>query len=452
MKVLVTGATGLVGKEVGKLLVEKGHQVFVITRDLQKAEKEMPFPFTGIRGDLSKGPISDPKLSEVQGVIHLMGESVVGRWSSQKKNKILDSRILGTRHLLQTLKSTSAKVLISASAIGYYGDGADRDLDETSAVGEGFLVEVCQQWEKEVAVFSSAENTRSCSLRIGIVLKLDGGALAQMVPPAQFGLAGPLASGKQWTSWIHIDDLCALFLEALENSKYDGVINAVGPSPVTNQEFTESLCRQLHKPLGPAVPSLALKILYGEFSRVVIQSQKVWPKKALELGFKFKTIDQALENICQVIKDGNKVYITEQYLPAAPEKVFPFFADAYNLEKITPPLLQFKVEKVSTPEIQTGSLIDYRLKIRGIPVRWRTRIEEWAPPIHFVDTQLKGPYTQWHHTHQFKKLGAGTLMTDTVKYRLPLGLAGTLAAGWYVKSDVRKIFEYRKKIVGGLAF
>jgi ligand-binding SRPBCC domain-containing protein len=155
----------------------------------------------------------------------------------------------------------------------------------------------------------------------------------------------------------------------------------------------------------------------------------------------------ALADVCKAQLSGDSLFVMQQFFPRSLAQIFPFFADARNLEKITPPLLRFKIVAMSTPQIQQGTVIDYRLRLRGWPIGWKTLIQEWSPPLGFVDNQERGPYRKWHHTHSFQVLGDGTLMTDRVLYRVPLGAAGQLALGPWVRSDIEKIFAYRRKAV-----
>lgn len=456
MRVLITGATGLVGREVGKKLVAEGHEVFVVSRDAEKAKLQCPFPCEVIEGQLEKEAIRDSRLVTIEAVIHLAGESVAeARWSAQKKLKIYNSRVKGTAHLIESLKDAPLKVFVSTSASGYYGDRKDEILNEDLPRGAGFLAEVCEDWERPVLL---AENKRlfpKCRfsvLRVGVVLTAFGGALQKMIPLFQQGLGGAIGDGSHWMSWIHLEDLSNLYLECLKNENYAGVFDAVAPEPVQNLKFSEALAKALGKKLLLPVPELALKAAFGEMSHVLLSSQRIEARHLIRKGFAFlyPNLEAAFKEIGQYFTDGEMTFRAEQYLPYGPEAVFPFFAEAKNLEKLTPPILNFTVLKMSTEQIQSGSMIDYKLKIHGVPVRWRTEILDWQPPKKFTDTQLKGPYSKWHHTHEFKALGKGTLMTDLVRYRLPMGALGRAVAGHFVTSDVRKIFDYRKQVCAEL--
>lgn len=448
MKVLLTGATGLIGHELGLELVRRGHEVCVVSRR-KEAAQDVPYPCRVLQGDLSKGPLPSGMLTDIEGVIHLMGESVAsGRWTAERRRRILDSRVLSTRHLIQSLESAPLKVFVSASAVGYYGDRGDETLTEDSKPGSDFLSEVCQAWEREVfSLKDRGPQVRVAAVRLGIVLSAFGGALTKMLTPFRLGLGGPFGRGDQWMSWIHLRDAVGIFTRVLEDASLDGVMNGVAPEPVTNREFSRELGACFGKGLAPAVPSAALKLGFGEMSEALLGSQRVMPTVMQKAGYRFEypNLKSALAEATSLYADGDMILRSQQYFDVPPEKIFPFFAEAQNLERITPPLLGFHIEKMSTPEIEEGSLIDYRLKIHGVPVKWRTRIEEWVPGKRFVDTQLKGPYKKWHHTHSFEKLGRGTLMTDLVRYRVPLGWAGWFASGWMVEKDVNQIFDYRRQ-------
>jgi ligand-binding SRPBCC domain-containing protein len=267
--------------------------------------------------------------------------------------------------------------------------------------------------------------------------------------PFRSGLGGALGDGQQWMSWIHINDIVGLFVHALENPSMEGPVNGSAPYPVTNRDFSKSLASALGKSLGPSVPTFALKTLFGEMSSFILASLRASADRAQSLGYKFQfeDIDDALTALCAPFKNGEEIFYAEQFIPLPPEKVFPFFQNAHNLEKITPPTLNFTIRGISTDSIQQGTLIDYDLKIHGVPAKWKTEIDEWQPPHKFVDHQLKGPYQLWHHTHEFRPFCGGTLMIDKVRYKLPLGMLGKLVGGSFVKKDVTNIFNFRRKFV-----
>ncbi len=445
MNILITGATGLIGKELGKALAEKGHQIFAVTRSEQKARNTLPFPCEIIQGDLVKAPLKDERLQKIDAVINLMGEPVVGpRWSPELKKKIYDSRVVGTRHLVESLPRT-LKTFVAGSAIGIYGDCADQICHEDHPPGHDFLASLTVDWEKE----SAKAPGRKAYIRTGVVLSSHGGAMDQMLFPFKAGVGGILGDGKQWMSWIHINDIVGLFMFALENDNVQGPLNGVAPNPVINREFSKTLAESLGKPLGLPVPKVAIKALYGEAAETIVCSIRGAAERAEDLGydFQYRDLKSTLKEICAPYKEGEEIFYAEQFVSLPPEELFTFFREPQNLEQITPPSLQFQIQAVSTPQIQAGTLIDYNLKIHGVPAKWKTEIDEWQPPYKFVDNQLKGPYQLWHHTHEFRPFCGGTLMVDRVRYRLPLGYVGWLMGSSIVKKDVEQIFKYRREYI-----
>jgi uncharacterized protein (TIGR01777 family) len=451
MKVLLTGATGLVGQTVGTELVRRGHKVVALSRQTAEVVKSLvPFPCDVITWD----GVSDLRSTLLQGVdavVHLAGESVAGqRWTDEHKRKMWESRVDYTKMLVQQLRwnNIQLQAYVGATAIGFYGDRADEILNEDSSVGDGSLSELCVAWEK---AHSEVQGCTPCLLRIGVVLSNRGGALAKMLPPFRWGVGGVLGSGNQWMSWIHLEDLTQMIVFAMEQRK-TGLFNAIAPNPVTNREFTACMGEVLSVPTFAPAPEFALKALLGEMASVVLASQRVSAEKIVAAGFKFKYPDlkPVLQDTCDAAIQGSDEMVAFQWLNAPVSQVFEFFSSEKNLERITPPFLNFKVKGISTPEIQKGTLIDYTLSLHGIPFGWRTLIDVWEPNQRFVDTQLKGPYRQWHHTHAFESLGGGTLMADRVLYKLPLGFLGKAVAGFKVRNDVGTIFKYRREVISGI--
>jgi uncharacterized protein len=289
MKVLVTGATGLVGRAICKKLHDRQDKIFIISRERDKAEKSMIVPCEVIEGDLSRSALDLP---DVDAVIHLMGESVMGRWNEDKKKRIYNSRVESTRNLRTSLKGQMVH-LLSASAVGYY-PSSDEIMTEKSGPGEDFLAKVCIDWEIEVK--KTAMN--HTIFRISPVMAKEGGALEKMLPPFKMGIGGPLASGAQWMSWIHIEDLSAAFVWALETKKF-GIYNAAAPENLRNLDFTKVLCDTLGKRMGPKVPKFALKLMFGEATDALLASSRVKPDHLQREGFRFKfpILKAALEDL-----------------------------------------------------------------------------------------------------------------------------------------------------------
>ncbi|MGI8467177.1 MAG: TIGR01777 family oxidoreductase [Pyrinomonadaceae bacterium] len=289
MKILISGASGLVGTHLIPTLIAKGHEVIKLVRKTPKSAGEIEW---NAEKDFSES--EQLKLENFTAVIHLAGDNVASEnWSAEKKRKIKESRTVGTRVLVDALSKTKnpPKVFVSASAIGFYGDRQDEILTEDSAKGVGFFPEVCSEWETEARKVESF-GARVVMPRIGIVLAKDGGALEKMLTPFKFGLGGVIGSGKQWMSWIALDDLIKIFHFALENENLRGAVNAVAPNPVTNAEFTKTLGAVLHRPTILPLPEFAIKLLFGEMGEtLLLQGCCVLPKKLRDAGFEFEFIN-----------------------------------------------------------------------------------------------------------------------------------------------------------------
>ena len=281
MKVLVTGATGFIGKELIKKLNANGHEILVLTRNSDSAKFRIPVHCEIVTWDPEKYSLSPIVLKGVDAVINLAGEGIAdGRWTPKRKRTLTQSRVLSARRLLDAISymNSKPKVFLSASAIGFYGDQGDQLLNEESAKGNGFLSEVCQSWENET-LRAKDLGIRTVALRIGMVLGHDGGALEKMLPPFQLGVGGKLGSGTQWMSWIHIHDLVEMMAFSIENPSADGIYNAVSPNTVRNREFTKTLGQILKRPTLFPVPKLILKIVLGELSELLLGSQRVISRK-----------------------------------------------------------------------------------------------------------------------------------------------------------------------------
>ena len=285
MNLTLTGASGFIGRRLMKLLVSNGHNLHVLSRH---AGTNLPPNVRLSVWDALSGPPPEAALRDADAVIHLAGEQVGQRWTPESKRRIRESRVQGTRNLVEAMSKLPdrPRAFICASAIGYYGSRGDEILTEASTPGSGFLPEVCLAWEREAGV-AEQFGARVVRLRIGVVLGRHGGALARMLPPFRLGAGGRLASGRQWMSWIHLDDLCEVFRFAVEQP-VRGAMNGVAPDPVTNAEFTRALASALHRPAIFPVPAFALRALFGEMSEVLLSSQRVSPKGAEQGGFRFR--------------------------------------------------------------------------------------------------------------------------------------------------------------------
>jgi hypothetical protein len=288
VRVLVTGATGFIGKALCDSLRAGGHAVVALSRDPDRARRSVPSLSQAFEWNLMREPAPQQAFDGVDSIVHLAGERVVGLWTAAKRQEIVQSRVVGVRNLLQGVAAVSErpKQLIGASAVGYYGDRGEETLDETSAPGQGFLCDTCLAWETETR---RAEDLglRVTSLRIGVVLESSGGALGAMLLPFKLGLGGPLGDGRQWWSWIHRDDLIGLILFCLERPGPPATLNATAPEPVRQGDFAKTLGRVLHRPAMLPAPAFAIRLLLGGFAAELLFSKRVLPRAALDAGYRF---------------------------------------------------------------------------------------------------------------------------------------------------------------------
>lgn len=302
MKVVITGATGFVGSRLVERLHAEGHQVVVLTRNLAGSQKIFPqssFPNLEIIAYTPTQSGSwEEAISGCDGVVNLAGEPIAEeRWTTERKQEILNSRKLGTQKIVEAIAQANPKpsVLVNASAIGYYGTSETTTFDETSAAGDDFLAQVCQEWEAEAQQVTQL-SVRLVILRLGIVLGM-GGAIAKMITPFKLFAGGPIGSGRQWFSWIHREDLVNLIIQALTRSDMEGVFNATAPNPVRMTQLAQTMGQVLNRPSWLPVPSFALEALLGDGAMVVLEGQQVLPKRTLASGFEYQypTVQQALK-------------------------------------------------------------------------------------------------------------------------------------------------------------
>ncbi|HYK62747.1 MAG TPA: TIGR01777 family oxidoreductase [Bryobacteraceae bacterium] len=266
MNVAITGASGFVGSRLTQRLQAEGHATRAISL---------------------RSAVAPDALAGFDAVVNLAGENIAQKWTPAAKRRIRESRITGTRALVAAMRAQPPAVLVSVSAVGYYGSRRDEVLTERSKPGADFLAQVCAEWERE-AMAAAMTGVRVALLRTGMVLGAEGGALPRMLPPFKLGVGGRLGSGTQWMSWIHIADLCDLIWFALREPTVSGPLNATSPNPVSNADFTRALARVLHRPALFPVPAFALKLIFGEMAEVLLGSQRAVPDAALHAGFVFQ--------------------------------------------------------------------------------------------------------------------------------------------------------------------
>jgi uncharacterized protein (TIGR01777 family) len=283
MRITITGASGLIGSRLVEKLEQRGDEVTKLSRKTNWNPTQEPAPAELLEGR--------------DAIVHLAGENVAQRWTDESRKAIKDSRELGTRNLVEGIKHTNLKpkALISSSAVGYYGPHGDEELDEDTPPGNDFLAEVCVVWERE-AEQAEQLGLRVVRVRTGVVLDAGGGALSKMLLPFKLGGGGPVAGGRQYMPWIHVDDVVGIYLTAIDDPTWSGAVNATAPEPVTNKTFSKALGRALHRPAVAPIPGAAIRLLYGDMAEIVTKGQRVVPRRTLELGYRFQQpgLDEAL--------------------------------------------------------------------------------------------------------------------------------------------------------------
>jgi hypothetical protein len=465
MRIFLTGATGFLGRALVLLARREGHEVVAWVRSRERGRTLL-----GDQAELVVDDGGEPALASAlarcDAVLNLAGAPVLSRWTAARRAELRASRVDLTARLARALASLERRprVLVSGSAVGFYGDRGAEELDEESRGGQGFLPELCTAWE------SAARAAEACGLRVvllrtGVVLGLDGGALVQMLPPFRLGLGGRLASGQQHVPWIHVEDWARIALRALADEDLRGPLNAVAPRAVTNREFTRVLGAVLEKPTPFPVPGLALRALFGAAASILLESQRVSPRRLLARGFEFAhpDLEDALRDLLvrrrpslgrleQAPREFESAYLAARAprheLRASSEldvplrEAYRFFSAPENLGLLTPLGLGLAIGSRSG-SLAAGATIDYRLRLGPFPLAWRTRFEAWQENQRFVDVQERGPYRAWWHEHRFEARPGGTRMHDRVLYSLPFGPLGRLAHRLFVADQLADIFAQR---------
>jgi uncharacterized protein (TIGR01777 family) len=302
-KILITGGSGLIGMRLSEMLIDQGYEVAHLSRNPEKVSTYKTFKW-----NVKEGYIDENAITYANYIVHLAGANLAGeKWTDERKKEIINSRVQSANLLYRCLNETEhhVKGFISASGINAYGDSGDQLVSEESTLGDDFLAEICKAWESSAWQMHDL-NLRTVILRLGVVLSVKGGALPQLAKPIKMMAGSPLGSGKQYMSWIHIDDACRLFIRAIEDTQFKGVYNAVAPHPVTNREFMKELAEAMKRPLVlPNVPAFAINLMLGEMSEVVLASVRASASKVLQTGFTFEYnyLKEALESFYEEKKD-----------------------------------------------------------------------------------------------------------------------------------------------------
>ena len=441
---LLVGGSGFVGSKLGEKFSSLGWNIKLLTRS--KRSFQYSYPCEEIIWDGMSIPAK--VLNHVNVIINLAGQGIADkRWNNKYCRHILESRVFSTRAVYHAIQEAKVKpeLVIQASAVGYYGLDDREDCDEQSKPGKDFLSDVCESWEKEAEKIS--KYTRLVIARIGVVLGWEGGALAKLWDIYASGLGAYLGNGRQWMNWIHIDDLTQFFEYALFKSEVSGVYNLVASQNTRNYDFHKILARHTPSFSFAGAPKISVQSILGARAKLLLTAPKVIPARLERLGFAFlyPDLESAMNSLLHERTHPHLHYLKcKQWVPCSSEEVWSFVSSAKNLERITPPWLNFKIVGLSDDEIQEGTKIRYTLKLHGIPFSWTSHISQWSPSDEFVDEQISGPYKVWFHRHVMRELSGGTLIEDRIEYKLPLYPFGELALPM-VKGDLDKIFAFRKK-------
>ena len=466
MNVLMVGSTGFTGRATLAYLQGNGHHIAAWVRNSEKARDLLG---EGVR-------ILDPKITPKElrkelewadCVVNLAGRPLAGvRWTQKKKKDFEDSRIGLARLITEGISNCQnpPRVLVSASAVGYYGDRGTETLSEESLKGEDYLADLCSRWENS-AHEAEKYGVRVCTLRLGIVLGREGGILKQVLPGFEMGLGTYTGDGRQRLSWIHITDVARAIGFCISDERVSGPVNLTSPEPCSSKQFALELGNVTRPKILLPVGSFLLRMIFGEGAKVLTNSQNAIPKKLLHFGFKFNhtslndvfkdevspdsvTIERVEDhNLLPEGIKGDYRLQTEVFLKAGSEDTFGFFSSPLNLGLSTPSWVGFKIKEMSY-EVKKGSVISYRIKVGPIPLEWKTVIREWNPSDSFIDFQEKGPYKLWHHEHEVIPDGPGSsIMRDTVTYTIPGGIVGRIIHFLFIKKTLIRIFGYRKMVI-----
>ena len=474
MRIFITGATGFIGKATVIYLQGKGHSITTLVRDKNRAINILGKDVSILGVDTKIKDLVN-ELESCDAVINLSGIPLAGvRWTKKKKHEFYDSRVNLTNIISDAINQCQSppKVLISASAVGYYGDKNCTQLDETSPMGQGFLPELCEEWEK-AAIRSEDSGTRVCLLRLGIVLGREGGIISKITPAFTTGIGAYIGNGNEMVSWIHQVDVLKIIDLCLKNPSINGPINCTTSTPVTSKEFAKAIQKSTNSKILIRIPKVFLKILLKEGADVLTNSHNVVPDKLTAIGYKFKypylpeALNTEFQNSDVIIQEnkyqhspdsgnGNLSHLKNlgQYklstitsLNSDSETVFDFFSSPVNLGIATPTWMELQL--LSMPgQMKPGEQITYKIRLWLIYIKWVTEILIWEPHKLFADYQKYGPFKLWLHEHKITSIQSNVaVMEDTVIYSIRGGVLGKIIHKLLIKNTLTRIFIYRKKVI-----
>jgi uncharacterized protein (TIGR01777 family) len=474
LRILIIGATGFIGRALVSSCLGKNYQIVALVRNKNRAKNLLGknVSFVDINDSVE---ILREQLEECDVVVNLSGKQLAGvRWTPGKKREFDSSRIDVTKKISNLIRSCEnpPKVFVSASAVGVYGNRSTEKLVENSTLGSDYLSQMCINWETS-AIDAEQAGTRVCLLRFGVVIGREGGILKQVMPGFSLGIGNYIGSGTQFVPWVHISDVVNVIHKCINDSGLSGPINVTAPNPATSKDFARKLANLTNARVVLPIPSILLRLVFGEGEKVLTNSQNAFPEKLIQKSFEFQFTDLESCLVAEVIIDsvsivkissrGNSEYLTEFSNPTSitpqyelKSKVeissdvvtaFNFFSDASNLSLTTPDWMNFEI--ISSPDtVELGSSMKYRISLGFLKLNWTTVILKWDPSNSFVDWQQKGPYKLWIHSHQvLEQSSSQSLMIDRVYYSMPFGFLGRIVHEWFVKDLLKRIFSCRLKTI-----
>lgn len=474
MKVLLLGSTGFIGRTTAAYLLGQGHEVVACVRNLTKARDQLG----GNIRLVSQDDDLVPEMEYADVVVNLSGEQLSGvRWTSKRKSRFHSSRVGTNNRLVEAMKKANnpPHTFLCANAVGFYSPSPNKMIDEDSGSDQTYLGRLCSEWEESA---NEAENigVRVCNLKFGLVLGREGGILAQMSLPFEYGVGTNLGFGNHMFSWIHIVDLVRAIGFCMDNSNVSGSINFTSPNPVKFKQFVKALADNTVSLVTIPIPTILLGFVFGfgESAKHLTNSHNVLPEKLIANGFDFdfddiytaikeefnssdvdikvhdlgkKDVSYPLRVECYKKTSAQYELNTSIKLNSDKNSTFNFFSSPLNLGMSTPNWVGFSI--LEMPEnVKKGSYFAYKINLGPIPFKWRTEIAEWAEGEMFIDFQKKGPYSLWWHEHKILENTNNTsFMEDRVLYRVPLGILGRVAHFFFVKRTLFRIFSYRRRII-----
>ncbi len=470
MRIFITGATGLVGRALTLRLRRDGHTVVAWSRSAKRVAERL-----GGEAEAASGTADDMAraIDGCDAVVALAGEPVLpGRWTDQKKAALRKSRVDLNRTVVDGVLQAKHRphTILSASAVGFYGDTGTGIVTEDSPRGEGFLAELCADWE---GVFhrASEAGVRVVNGRIGIVLARDGGALAQLLPLTRLGLGGPVGHGRQGLPWIHLDDLIEAMVFLLESKTLSGPVNLVGPRSVKQRDFARALGAAVGMPAIAPAPAFAMHLLLGEAASALLEGQFVQPAVLEQAGFAFRfaelsgALDDIVRRDAATVTPFSKLLdvdagldwlrghppthelTAQRDVPVPIDAVWSFFSDARNLAALSPADKSLVLDP-QMPKMQVGARFTHHMQLGPVQLPWAGEVVAWEPGRRFVDIQRRGPFGAWWHEHAFEPITLvdgtqGTRLHDRVLFASPLGPIGRIATALFVRTQLLDLFAFR---------